>query len=105
MLKLCAEEGGLHRIESSVVSLDIVVILLGLTMIPDHFAGVRQLRIVRCNRATFSASAQIFARIKAECGRASHRTSPEPAVLLAREVLGAVRLAGIFDNDQAILLG
>src|SRR5258706_2348206 len=82
-----------------------MVIFLGLAMISQYFGLLRDLFVVGCNGAAFTASAQVFARIKAECGRASHRSGLAPAILFFREIFGAVRLAGVFDNDKSELLG
>src|SRR5258706_9582289 len=81
-----------------------MVIFLGLAMISQYFGLLRDLFVVGCNGAAFTASAQVFARVKAECGRASHRSGLTPAILFFREIFSAVRLAGVFDNDESELL-
>ena len=70
-------------------------------MIAQHFGATRNLLVVRGDSAAFTAGTQIFAGVKAECGRASHRSSLAPAILLFREILGAVRLARVFNHGEA----
>ncbi len=81
-----------------------MVILFGLAVVPQHTHFLRHGLAVRGGRAAFPARAQILSGIKAECGRLADRAGLEPAVLLLREIFGAMGLAGIFHNDQAIAL-
>ena len=61
--------------------------------------------IVRGDCSCFAAGSQILAGIEAECRGSAHRSGLHPAVVLSREILGAVGLAGIFDHDQTVALG
>src|SRR5271165_5526391 len=82
-----------------------MIVLLGLTMVAQHVHSLRQLRVVGCDRSAFAASAEVLTRIKAKCRGLSHGTSFFPCVLPAREVFGAMRLAGILDNNQIEAFG
>src|SRR5262249_54568489 len=84
---------------------DIVVVLLSLTVVPDHFDLGCDRRIVRGHSSAFAARAKILSRIEAECRSAPYRAGGLPAIPLAREILGTVRLASVFNYDQAKTLG
>ena len=104
VLQFHAQKTGLHRVQPAVVTLDIVVILLGLSVIAQHPASPVDFGIVGGDGSRLAARAQILPRIKAERGRVADRASFFPAIVLAREILRAVRLARVFDQNQIILL-
>ena len=54
------------------------------------------------DRAALAASAQVLARIEAEGRGPAHRSRLAPAALSPGVILGAVGLAGVFDDDQAV---
>src|SRR3979490_806213 len=91
----------LDGIEPAVVAFDFMVVLPGLSMIAQHFGGSRNPFVIGCDRAAFTACPQILARIKAEGGRVSHRAGLAPAIFFLREILGAMRLAGVFNHDES----
>ena len=105
MLELQSQDAGLNRIQPAVVSFEFVIILLRLPVVAQHPDFLCKLFIVGRNRARFSASAQVFSWIEAKCGRAAHRASPLPTILLLRKVFCTVGLASIFDDDQVVSLG
>ena len=61
--------------------------------------------VVGRDGSRFAAGAQVLAGIEAERRGCAQRPGLAPALLLAREVLGAVRLAGILDDQQVVLAG
>ena len=71
-------------------------------MIAQHFDGFYDLRIVGCDRATFTACSQVLAWVKTKCRCASHRSGFHPPIEPLGEVLGAVRLASVFDDSEPI---
>src|SRR3989442_12565701 len=103
MTKLRAQYACLDGIESAVVPLDVVEVFLRLPVISEHLTAPRQSLIVCGDGSRFAAGAQILPRIKAEGGRAAHRAGLAPAVLLSGEIFCAVRLAGVFDDDEVVL--
>src|SRR5579872_285539 len=104
MWELDAQDCRLNGIQSAVVAFDFMVIFLGLSVISQNFGASRNFFVVGGNRAGFTASAQVLARVEAECGRASHGAGLAPAILFLREIFGAVRLAGILYNDEPKLI-
>ena len=62
----------------------------------------RQSLVVGGDGAGFAAGAQILAGIEAERCGVSHRPGLAPAGFLLREILRAVRLAGILDEDEVV---
>src|SRR2546425_3996933 len=86
MLELDAQNPCLDGVEPTVVPLDIVTILLGLAVVPQHTDQARE-RFVVCGHGTrLPAGAQILPWIEAERSGATHRASPPPAMLLLREI-------------------
>src|SRR5436190_11162128 len=71
----------------------------GLTMIAEHFDFRLELRVVGHDSPGFAKSPQVFARIKAKTTGDAHRAC------LAALVKGAMGLAGIFDDCNAIFGG
>src|ERR1039458_2154681 len=104
MSQLHTQDSSLDCIETSVVSLDIVVILLGLAMIAQHLSGVGNARIIGGDCPPFATGSQVLPRVKTECSGTAYRTSFEPPTVLSRKVFSAVSLACVFNDDQAILL-
>src|SRR6266403_3195299 len=82
-----------------------MVILLCLTMIAQHSRFLRERFFVSRDRACFATRPQVLSRIETESGSSPHGTSRPPAVFLFREILCAVSLAGVFDDDQLVLFG
>src|ERR1700733_16137448 len=104
MSEFRVQQAGLEGVQSAVVPLDIVIVLLGLAMVAQHADLFRQAGIVGGDRACFAASPQILSRVEAERCRLAHRTSLHPSIVLARKILGAMRLASIFKDCQMILI-
>src|SRR5208337_2286098 len=99
MPELHAQYPGLDRIEPSVVSFDIVVILLSLAVVADHAALAGNFFIVGGYGAGLAASTQVFARIEAESARGPDRSGLFPAFCAFGVIFGPMRLAGVFDHD------
>src|SRR5215471_8540967 len=98
MLELYMEQACLDRVETPVVALDVVVVLLGLSMVANHPDPRRDAGVIGRYGTGFATGAEIFPWIEAERCRTPHRTRCQPALLLTGKVLRAVRLAGVFDN-------
>src|ERR1700741_727528 len=67
--KLYGQPSGLDGIESTVVALNIVVILLRLAVIANHLHALSHLFIIGRDGATFAAGTKILSRIKTERSR------------------------------------
>src|SRR5947208_6314548 len=103
MTKLHPQETRLDGVEPAVVALEVVEVFSRLAVVAQHLAAPRELLVVGRDGARLAARAQILPRIEAECRGMTHRPGLAPAVPSLREVLRAVRLAGIFDNDEVVL--
>ena len=66
MSQLDSQEGRLDRIQAAIVALDVVVVLLGLTVLSQAADVLKEPGIVshRCPR--FAARAEVLARIETE---------------------------------------
>ncbi len=100
--KFDLQDSGLNRIEPPVVTFHLMVILARLAVIAEHAYFLGQRFVVSRNRSGLSTGAQVLPRIEAKSCRMAHRTCFSPAIFLLREVLCAVCLAGILDNDQFV---
>src|SRR5215472_690275 len=105
MTELDREPARLNGIEPTVVSFDVVVILLRLAVIAKHSQPRGHIFVVRGNRTTLSESAEILAWIEAERCGFSDGPSVAPGLGLLRKILRAVRLASVFDDHQIVFLG
>src|SRR6266568_9109522 len=92
----------LNGVQTAVVTLDVVVILLGLSMVTEHLDGTCNRFFVCGDRATFPTGTQVLAWIKAECGRAAHRSCLPPAILFLRKIFRPMCLTGVFDDSQVV---
>src|SRR6266478_1512397 len=90
MGKFDREPASLDRIQSTVVTFDIVVILLGLAVVAYHLHAFCHRFVIGGDGPGFSARAQILPRIEAKSCRFAHGTSTPPGILFFGEVLGAV---------------
>src|SRR5437762_11782230 len=91
--ELYREPARLDGIQSSIVAFNVVVILLGLTVVANHFHSLREDRIVCCDRPALTTRAQVLAGVEAESGCDAHRASALPGFILLRIVFCAVTLA------------
>src|SRR5579862_305175 len=105
MTQFHAEPSRLDRIETAVIALDVVIILLRLAVIANHLHPLGHFFIVGDCGARFSARSKILARVETERRRSAHGAGLFPGAFLARKILCAMRLAGIFDHHQAVLFG
>ena len=92
--KLDAQNGALDGIHPVVVAFQRMVIAPALSPIAQHAQCVRLIVVVRHSHAAFAAGSKILAGIEAEASGQPH------AACLGTEILGAMRLASIFDHDQ-----
>ena len=60
VFQLHTQDSSLDCIETPVVSLDVVVILLGLAMIAQHLGGIGNARIIRGDCPTFATAPRFF---------------------------------------------
>src|SRR5713226_4081109 len=102
MAKFGGEKTGLQGIEAAVVAFDLVIILLGLAVIAKNAHGLSHGLVVSGYGTSFSARAKILSGIKAERGSVAHTSRFFPCVCRLGEVLSAVRLASIFDNNEFV---
>ena len=72
MAELHAEQACLQSVEPPVVSLDVVIILLGLAVIAQDAHLACHFFAIRRDRASFSASAEILSRIKTKSRGVAH---------------------------------
>src|SRR5260370_19519680 len=82
-----------------------VVVLFSLSMIAQHPRFLCEHFIVSRDRSRLATRPEVFAGIETECGNSPHRPSYSPAIFLFREILRAVGLAGVFNDDQLVMLG
>src|SRR6266481_4581559 len=90
MPQLHRQPAGLYGVQATIIPFDVVVILLRLTVIANHFHASCHGFIVRGYRTRFTASTQILSRIEAERRRFAHGTYALPGILLSREVFRAM---------------
>src|SRR5689334_10623480 len=100
MAELYREPARLNRIQPSIVAFNVVVILLGLTVVANHFHLLGEDRIVCCDRAALATRAEVLAGIEAESGCDAHRASALPGFIFLRIVFRAVSLASVLHHDQ-----
>src|SRR5437762_2880265 len=103
--ELYREPSCLNRIKPPIVTFDLVIILFRLAVVTDHLHPSRKAFVIGRNRTALATGTKVFPGIETESGRQAEGPSFFPAAALLREVLSAVGLAGVFDNDQIILLG
>src|SRR5215470_5866560 len=99
MAQLHRQQSGLNRVEPAVVPFDFVEVLLRRPVVAEDPAASCDSLITGGDSAAFAACAEILARVEAEGCRVTHGSCGAPALLLLREVLRAVGLTGIL-NDQ-----
>src|SRR5260370_915029 len=104
ILKFRLQDSGLDRIKPPVVPFDFVVILLRLPVITQHPRFLRDGLIIGRDRTCFAACTQVLAGVEAEGSSFPDRTGHSPTAFLLREILGAVGLASVFDDDQLVSL-
>src|ERR1700688_1566521 len=105
VLQLDTQDPGLQGVQSPVVAFHVVVVLSCLSMITNHADLLRQFLVVGRDNSCLAARAQILSGIKAEGGRLADRTSFLPTMVTLGEILGAVGLASILDDDQVVAIG
>ena len=71
-------------------------------MVAQHLAVPRQSLVIGGDGSRFTDGAEILSGIEAEGRGVAHRPGLAPAALLLREVPGAMRLAGILDDDEVV---
>src|SRR5205823_4121563 len=103
MAELDAEQPRLDCVEAIVEALDLVLVLACLAVVAQHPALYGDAFVIRRHCPGLAEGAQIFAGIEAECRRSAHRAGHTPAALPPGIIFRAVRLAGIFDDDQVVL--
>ena len=62
----------LDRVEPSVITFQVVVVLSNLAVIAQHLDRAHQRRVIAGYGSAFATSSEIFPRIEAEGGRAPH---------------------------------
>src|ERR1700674_771570 len=100
--QFCREYTSLNGIESSIIPLDVVMILFGLSMIAKQSNALRDAAVVRRHRSCFSTSTQVFPGVKAKCCCQSYGTCHFPAFVPIRKILRTMRLASVLDNTDAV---
>src|SRR5271154_106826 len=88
----------LDGVEPPVISLDIVVILLSLTMVANHLHALGHSLVIRGDCARFATRSKILPRVETECRSFAHGTRTLPGIILLREIFGAMRLASVFNH-------
>src|SRR5579872_99276 len=101
--KLYLENARLNRVESAVVTLNVMVVLSRLTMISNHPHFGCNLRIIRCGCSTFTAGSKILAGVETESRGMSDRSGFDPSVQSSGKIAGAVRLAGVLHKHKTVL--
>ena len=96
--ELHPENRGLHRIEPVVVSHLLVDVPLELRVMPERSRPFEHARIARRYRSPLAERPEILARIEGKRSRMAEGTRPPPLVCRS------VPLAGILDDDDAVLL-
>src|SRR6266480_4819591 len=81
-----------------------MVILFRLAMIAYHLHTLCHLLIVGGDGSRLATRTEILARIKTERGCVTHRAGLSPSSILLRKVFSPVCLAGIFNDNQVVLL-
>src|SRR5579859_1439494 len=99
MPELDRQNPRLNRIQSTVVALDFMIVLLGLTMIAQLSDFLREREIIRCDRPCFAARSQILAGVKAEGAGRSHRACLLPTVFLLGKIFRPMRLTSVFYDN------
>src|SRR5712692_5278768 len=105
VLQLDTQNPGLKGVQAPVVALHVVVVLLCLSMIANHANLLCQFLVVSRDNSRFAARAQILSGIEAKGSRLADRTNLLPTLVTFGEILSAVGLAGILDDDQAVAIG
>ena len=98
MAQLHSKNCGLETIEAAVHALQIVVVLLGAAVIGEHPRRGNPLGVVRHERAGVAVGAEVLAGIEAETRDVGKRRDR------ASFVLRSMRLRGVADDAQAVLL-
>src|SRR5262245_62602345 len=91
--------------EAPVVALEVVKVLLRLAVLPYHTATALDLLVVGRDGAALTTGTEVLSRIEAERRGGPDRAGLLPALFACREVLGAVRLAGVLDDHQPVFGG
>src|SRR5579864_2891454 len=95
-----SQDPRLNRVETSVVSFHVVIILLGLAVVAQHPDLARKLLVVRGDGSGFSTRPQILSWIKAERRRLAHRPGLFPTAVFLRVVFRPMRLACVLNDDE-----
>src|SRR5687767_10329225 len=95
--ELCSQHGGMKFIQPAVDTLYQVVVFFMGTVVPECLHHLCQCIVVGGNRTTIAQRAEVLPRVKAEATRMTQ-------VAAFHSVLcGAVRLCGIFDDQEPVL--
>src|SRR6266403_3177264 len=76
---LYMENARLQRVESTVVSFHLVIVLAQLSMVPEHADFPRHIFAIRGDSTCFATGSEVLAWVKTESGGSSHRTGLFPA--------------------------
>src|SRR5207245_2964964 len=76
--QFCMENTRLQRVESSVVSFHLVIILAQLAMVPEHADFSSNVFVIRGNSTCFATGSEVLAWVKTESGGSSPRTALPP---------------------------
>ena len=96
MAQLHAEHGALHAVHAVVEGAELVLVAHLLAPRAQEAQLLRPLGVVGHHRAALAVGAEILAGIEAEAAEVAHRAAPPPVVL------GAVRLARVLDDGDAL---
>src|SRR5436190_1505410 len=73
--QLCMKNTRLQRVESSVVSFHLMMVLAQLAMVPEHADFTSNVFVIRRNGTCFATGSEVLARVKTESGSSSHGTN------------------------------
>src|SRR5712692_6920077 len=92
--KLHRKPTGLDGIETAIVTLNVVIVLLGLAMVSNQLHALGHGLVIRCDRAPLAARSQVLSGVEAERRSFAHGTGALPDIVFLREVFCAMCLAG-----------
>src|SRR5260370_5507443 len=102
MLQLDRQKTSLDRIQPTVITLHVVIVLFGLAMISEHTGILSEALFVSRYRSSLTTCSKILSRIETERGRSPDGTGLPPAVFLLGEILRPMSLASIFNDDKSV---
>src|SRR5262245_43227833 len=99
-----AQKRGLHGIQPTVVTLEVVVILRGLSMVAQHPDSPCHGFVASGDRSGLSTGTEVLAGVEAEGRGLAERARPARCSIV-RPVFCSMRLAGILDDKEVVLRG